>query len=372
MAGIYIHIPFCKKICYYCDFYKSRDTDRKDDFLKALLQEIIRRREEGEKEIFSTVYFGGGTPSVLLPKEVEEILGALYKYYNMSDGPEITFEANPEDIDLHYAENLLKAGVNRISIGCQSFRDSDLQLMNRRHNAGKAKKAIEEAATAGFGNISADLIYGIPKLTVKAWEQNLGTLLKLPVQHLSAYLLTFEKGTVFGKWLEKGKIVPPPEEHVVEQYKLLVSMTREKGFVHYEISNFGREGFFSRHNLLYWKGEKYLGFGPSAHSYDRRERKWNVSDLKRYLLQKEVVDGREILSEADHYNDYILTSLRTLWGVDRAYLEEHFSSAMTANFLRSIAKWISSSHVKEEGGSFILTDKGILVSDTILADCMIA
>ena len=371
MPGIYIHIPFCKKICYYCDFFKSRDLDRKESFLKALQKELTERAGEGSDETFQTVYFGGGTPSVLSPGEVEELLEAVYKNYRISEEAEITFEANPEDVEVQYARELLKAGINRISIGCQSFLERDLQLMNRRHNAEGSLQAVLTAAEAGFRNISIDLIYGLPQLTQEEWENELERALALPVQHLSAYLLTFEKGTVFGKWLEKGKIHIPPEESIVEQYNALIRMTKGKGFVHYEISNFGKEGFFSRHNMLYWSREKYLGFGPSAHSYDLRERKWNVSDLKKYVRQKEWVAGREKLSDNDHFNDYLLTSLRTIRGADRQYMEKTFGPEMTGSFLRSVAGWIATGHITEDNGKYRLTDKGILVSDTIISDCMI-
>ncbi len=372
MAGIYLHIPFCKKICYYCDFYRSRDLSMKGSFLEALLKEIGMREREGEEEVFETVYFGGGTPSVLSAGEVEKILQALHDHYRIAAQAEITFEANPEDLDRPYATGLLGAGVNRISIGCQSFRDSDLQLMNRRHDAATAVKAVEEAASAGFTNISVDLIYGLPQLTPEEWKKNITRALQLPVKHLSAYLLTFEAGTVFGKWLKTGKIMPPAEETVIAQYRDLVERTREKGFIHYEISNFGEEGFFSQHNLLYWSRKKYLGFGPSAHSYDLQTRQWNVSDLKRYI---ECAGGdgcreKEVLHIKEQYNDYVLTALRTMWGVEREVLKRDFPGEMETLFLRSVQKWIVTDHVREKEGKYILTDKGILVSDTIISECM--
>ena len=323
MAGIYLHIPFCKKICYYCDFYRSRDLSLKGPFLEALKKEMRMRSREGEGELFETVYFGGGTPSVLSAGEVGKILQTLRQYFNIDGQAEITFEANPEDIDRQYAADLRRTGVNRISIGCQSFRDGDLQLMHRRHDAGRAVKAVEDAAAAGFDNISVDLIYGIPQLAPEEWKNNLFTALQLPVNHLSAYLLTFEEGTVFGQWLKKGKIQLPAEETVIEQYRDLVEITREKGFIHYEISNFGKKGFFSKHNLLYWSRKKYLGFGPSAHSYDLRTRQWNVSDLKKYTgcAGGDGCREKEVLNLKDRYNDYVLTSLRTMWGAEREFIK---------------------------------------------------
>jgi len=372
MAGIYLHIPFCKKICYYCDFYRSRDLSLKGPFLEALKKEISMRATEGEGELFETVYFGGGTPSVLSAGEVEKILQALQKHFRIAGQAEITFEANPEDVDRQYAADLRRTGVNRISIGCQSFRDGDLQLMHRRHDAGRAVKAVEDAAAAGFDNISVDLIYGIPQLAPEEWKNNLFTALQLPVNHLSAYLLTFEEGTVFGQWLKKGKIQPPAEETVIEQYRDLVEITREKGFVHYEISNFGKKGFFSKHNLLYWSREKYLGFGPSAHSYDLRTRQWNVSDLKKYTgcAGGDGCREKEVLNLKDRYNDYVLTSLRTMWGAEREFIRRNFSRELETLFLRSVRKWIETGHVLEKEGKYVLTDAGILVSDTIISDCM--
>lgn len=374
MAGIYIHIPFCRKICYYCDFYKSRDMSLLEPFLKALHKEIILRNRKEKDEPVETIYFGGGTPSVLHPGKVAEILEVLRGRFNIDPHAEITLEANPEDLDGSYAAGLLEGGVNRLSIGCQSFRDEDLRLMNRRHTTQKAAESVLTAARAGFENISVDLIYGIPEMTMEAWRKNLTAALDLPLQHISAYLLTFEERTVFGKWLEKGKLRVPPEETILEQYRLLIEMTRKKGFIHYEISNFGKENFFSRHNLLYWSRKKYLGFGPSAHSYDLQKRRWNVSDVRDYIRcieEERSCFEEEILTTKEHYNDYVLTALRTQWGVRKSFLRKEFSPEVNRFFTEAITTWIITGHVTEEEDAYRLTDKGILVSDTIISDCMI-
>ena len=230
------------------------------------------------------------------------------------------------------------------------------------------------AARAGFENISVDLIYGIPEMIMEAWRKNLTAALDLPLQHISAYLLTFEERTVFGKWLEKGKLRVPPEETILEQYRLLIEMTRKKGFIHYEISNFGKENFFSRHNLLYWSRKKYLGFGPSAHSYDLQKRRWNVSDVRDYIRcieEERSCFEEEILTTKEHYNDYVLTALRTQWGVRKSFLRKEFSPEVNRFFTEAITTWIITGHVTEEEDAYRLTDKGILVSDTIISDCMI-
>jgi oxygen-independent coproporphyrinogen-3 oxidase len=345
-----------------------------DHFLIALHKEIKVRNREGQDGRVETIYFGGGTPSVLPPAKIAEILRYLHDQFNIDPHAEITLEANPEDLDKDFATGLLEAGVNRLSIGCQSFRNEDLRLMNRRHDARKAAESVLTAAGAGFKNISIDLIYGIPDMTTEMWGKNLMVALDLPIQHISAYLLTFEERTVFGKWLEKEKIRVPPEEKILKQYRVLIEMTRKKRFIHYEISNFGKEGFFSKHNLLYWSRKRYLGFGPSAHSYNLQKRRWNVSDVKEYIRcieEEHSCFEEEILTTKEQYNDYVLTALRTQWGVRKSFLRKEFSPEVNLFFRDAIASWTKTGHVTEEADTFRLTDKGILVSDTIISDCMI-
>ncbi|MCD6202041.1 MAG: radical SAM family heme chaperone HemW [Bacteroidales bacterium] len=373
MAGIYIHIPFCRKICYYCDFYKSRSLSRKRDFLKALLKEITLRKNYLLDEQIETVYFGGGTPSVLSAVEAGILLDTLAGKFSFSAATEITFECNPEDLTESYLTDLGKAGINRLSIGCQSFYDKHLQMMNRRHDAKKAKESVLLAEKTGFENISMDLIYGLPEMTPGEWENNLSVALSLPVQHLSAYILTIEEKTVFYKWQQKGKINLPKDGDVINQYNLLVEKTKAEGMVHYEISNFGRENYFSRHNLLYWQGKKYLGLGPAAHSYDRVSRQWNVADLDKYIdgiRNGEPCFEKEMPDKKMQFDEYILTTMRTMWGADIYWLKTHFPSGITQSFEETMKKWIQSGHVREQDGHFILTDEGILLSDRILSECM--
>ncbi len=372
-AGIYLHIPFCRKICHYCDFYKSRRLEWKPAFLLTLEREIAHRAPDWEGTEFTTVYFGGGTPSVLSAKEVAGILVVLQRHFSIVRNAEVTFEANPDDLSSGFLRDLRRAGVNRISIGVQALRNPLLRMMNRRHDAKAAGRAVKMAAEAGYTNISVDLIYGIPNLTVEEWEEELEEVLALPVQHLSAYLLTFEKGTVFGRWVERGKIVPPAEEIVVEQFHRLRKVTNEKGLLHYEISNFGKEGFFSRHNLLYWRGNPYVGLGPSAHSYNGKVRRWNLSDVQGYVKSgpREVPHEEEILSIEDRFNDRILTSLRTMWGIDLQQLAGEFPSSMIKGAEKALEKWLRTGHVEREGERYRLTEEGYLLSDRVISDCMV-
>jgi len=347
----------------------------KEDFLKALKKEIILQRNYLEKEPVETIYFGGGTPSVLSVDETRLIIDLIAAKYSLSGYPEITFEANPEDLNRKYLSGLRDAGVNRLSIGCQSFSDRDLVLMNRRHNAYTSVMAVNLADEAGFENISVDLIYGIPGMSLDDWEKNLETALYLPVKHLSAYILTIEKGTVFAKWVSGGKITMPDDNLVVQQYYLLVDKTDINGFIHYEISNFAKRGFFSKHNILYWGKGKYLGLGPSAHSYNGETRQWNNSDLKNYIAKIDKDDipfKRESLTLEKKYNEYILTSLRTMWGIDTVYMKKTFTEKVISYFMSTCEKWLQSGYMKETQGHIVLTDPGILLSDTIMSECVLA
>lgn len=375
MAGIYIHIPFCKKICYYCDFYKTGNLSLKEDFLEALKKEIILQGNYLEKEPVETIYFGGGTPSVLSVDETGLIIDLIAAKYSLSRDPEITFEANPEDLNRKYLSGLRDTGVNRLSIGCQSFSDRDLVLMNRRHNAYTSAISVSLADEAGFENISVDLIYGIPGMSLDDWGKNLETALHLPIKHLSAYILTVEKGTIFAKWVSDGKITMPDDNLVVQQYYLLVDKMNINGLIHYEISNFAKKGFFSKHNILYWKKRKYLGLGPSAHSYNGETRQWNDNDLKNYIAkinQDDIPFKRESLTLEKKYNEYILTSLRTMWGIDTVYMKKTFPEKVISYFMSACEKWLQSGYMKKTQGHIVLTDPGILLSDTIMSECVLA
>lgn len=316
MAGIYIHIPFCRQKCYYCDFYKTVNTTLKPKFLQSLKAEAKVRKNYLGNEAVETIYFGGGTPSVLEAGELADILKHLKELFEVQENAEITFEANPDDLIPAYLEAIKQAGINRLSVGIQALQNRHLQKMNRRHDASQAIEAIHNAAKIGFNNISVDLIYGLPGLTESEWEDSLNQVFDLPVQHLSAYHLTYHEGTAFYTWLKKGTLRELSETESVKQFEILIDKAASAGFEQYEISNFARKELYSQHNTSYWQGKKYLGLGPSAHSFDQQSRRWNTSHVESYI--KAIDNGlafseEEILSEKDRYNEYILTRIRTKW-----------------------------------------------------------
>lgn len=369
MAGIYIHIPFCKTKCHYCDFYKSTDFASRPDFISALLLEIEGRCKELQVELIESIYFGGGTPSVLKVSEIRDILAHIFRHYQVSPQAEITMECNPDDLSEAFLSELKNSVVNRLSIGTQSFFDRDLKSMNRRHNGNQAVNAVKKAQAAGFGNISIDLIYGLPEQTLEEWRANVEKAISLDVQHISAYHLTYHEGTVFYDYLKTGKIKELPDDLSFEQFKLLKSELEKADFEHYEISNFARSGLYSRHNKAYWERKSYLGFGPSAHSFDLKTRRWNVSSLRKYLQAFEQGKNyweNEVLSTQDMYNDYVITSLRTMWGISDAYLEEQFSGVFHQHFQQEAKSYIQSNHLKIEDGSYKLSAEGLFISDKIM------
>ncbi|WP_299578470.1 radical SAM family heme chaperone HemW [uncultured Sunxiuqinia sp.] len=371
MAGIYIHIPFCKTKCHYCDFYKSTDFGAKTDFLGALKQEIAERKNELQNEAIASIYFGGGTPSVLKIEEINDILTLVGEHYQLAEDVEITLEANPDDLSEAFLEGLKTTIINRLSIGTQSFNDHDLKSMNRRHNSRQALTSIRAAQEAGFQNISIDLIYGLPNQTLADWEANIDQALALNVQHISAYHLTYHEGTVFYDYLKKGKIKELPDELSLEQFKHLLSRLEEAGFEQYEISNFARNAAYSRHNKAYWERKKYLGFGPSAHSFDHQSRRWNVSSLRKYLQameQKLPYWETEILSEQDQYNDYMITSLRTKWGISTEYLTQNFAAKYVQHFQKEAEKYVASKHLSCENKVYKLSVEGLFISDKIMEE----
>jgi len=373
MAGIYVHIPFCRQKCYYCDFYKTVNTSLTDKFILALQGEIAHRKNYLENESVDTIYFGGGTPSVLSEIEITGILNFLGVHFNVSPTVEITFEANPDDLSIEYLNGIYNAGVHRLSIGIQSFQNEILKKMNRRHDSNQAVEAVENAVKAGFNDISVDLIYGLPGLTRKQWEADLKQVFKLPVQHISAYHLTFHKGTPFYTWLKKGTLKALKETESVLQFQVLIQMAKENGFEQYEISNFAKHGKYSKHNSSYWKGLKYLGLGPSAHSFNGISRSWNVSHIESYI--KAIKDGlpfseEEILSENNKYNEFVLTRIRTIWGVSTDDLIKQFGSEKARYFQQNIDKYINSGLVKLDNGIYNLTENGMFVSDEIMANLM--
>ena len=371
MAGIYIHIPFCKTKCHYCDFYKSTDFGAKTDFLSALKTELKQRRNELHGENITSIYFGGGTPSVLKIEEINDLLNLIEADYRLVDDIEITLEANPDDLTTSFLHGLQTTCINRLSIGTQSFNDQDLKSMNRRHNSRQALDSIEAAQQAGIRNISIDLIYGLPNQTLADWEANVEQAIALDVQHISAYHLTYHEGTVFYDYLKRGKIKELPDELSLGQFKLLLQLLEKAGFEQYEISNFARNELYSRHNKAYWERKKYLGFGPSAHSFDHKTRRWNVSSLRKYLHaveEKASFWETEILSEQDQYNDYLITSLRTKWGISEAYLKENFDPKYYRFFQGEAEKYLSSKHLRYDGDVYRLSTEGLFISDKIMEE----
>ena len=373
MAGIYIHIPFCRRKCYYCDFYKTVNTSLKPKFIGALKTEIVQRKSYLENEPVETIYFGGGTPSVLSNNEIAEILKTLHDNFVIAHTLEITFEVNPDDLSKEYLHEIYQSGINRLSIGIQSFNDDILKKMNRRHDAVQAVEAVENAAKTGFNDISVDLIYGLPGLTINQWKSDLKKVFELPVQHLSAYHLTYHEGTAFYTWLKKGTLRELSEAESVSQFQALIEMAKEKGFEQYEISNFAKDRKYSKHNSAYWLGVKYLGLGPSAHSFNGFSRRWNIASAESYIKAMESglsCSEEEILSENNRYNEYILTRIRTVWGVSIEELKSRFGSEKEEWFLKNIEKYRVTGLVKQQNHIYSLTEKGMFVSDDILTNLM--
>lgn len=371
MAGIYLHIPFCKRKCHYCNFFSVATVKWKDGFLAALGKEIISRKDYLQGEVVNTIYFGGGTPSLLKAGEINSILHLIFQNYPVSPEVEITLEANPDDLSENYARELKNTAVNRLSIGVQSFFDDDLQYLNRVHSADQAKRSIENAQAAGFSNLTIDLIYGIPTLTEEKWQNNLKTFFSLGIPHLSAYSLTVEKKTPLDVLIRRGKYTAPDEQQSIGHFKTLLEEARRHQFIHYEISNFSRAGFYSKHNSLYWLGGNYLGLGPSAHSYNGRSRQWNISGIKSYIDQEDprsIVEEEEELTLVQRYNEYVMTSLRTIWGCDADHIGNVFGNNYRAYFIDQASKFIESQDLQSEGPKFTLTDQGKLFADGISAD----
>ncbi|MFO7613824.1 MAG: radical SAM family heme chaperone HemW [Bacteroidales bacterium] len=375
MAGIYIHIPFCRQKCHYCNFFSVATKRGRDTFTDALLREAEMQRGYLAGEKIETIYFGGGTPSLLQTEDLSRIFDVIYSLFPVDNEAEITLEANPDDLTEEKAREWKDTPVNRLSIGVQSFFDDDLAYLNRVHNAGQARQSIEIARKAGFENLTIDLIYGIPTLTEKKWRQNLELFFFLNIPHLSAYALTVEEKTPLWTLIRKGKYVPVDEVQSVSHFRALLEMAAKKGFVHYEISNFSLPGHYSRHNSLYWLGGHYLGLGPSAHSYNGVSRQWNVSRLDGYLRlsgHQTVVEEKEILTPEQRYNEYVMTSLRTVWGCDTDHIRHVFGEARRDFFLENARPFTERNHLYREGNRFFLTAEGKLFADGIAAELFIA
>ncbi|MGS2737668.1 radical SAM family heme chaperone HemW [Sinomicrobium sp. M5D2P17] len=370
MGAIYIHIPFCKQACHYCDFHFSTSTGKKAEMLLALQKELELRKEEFRDEVVETIYFGGGTPSLLSVDELHRIIEAVYANYTVDENPEITLEANPDDLSQDKIIGLGSSPVNRLSIGVQSFFDRDLQWMNRAHNGGEAHKCLS-AAREYFDNITIDLIYGIPGMDHTRWRENLDRALEYDIPHISAYALTVEPKTALDKFIRSGKASAPDETHAGEQFTILMDVLRDKGFVHYELSNFGKEGYFSRNNTSYWLGKKYLGIGPSAHSYDGKSRSWNVANNALYLKslsRGELPQETEVLTTTDRYNEYIMTGLRTIWGVSLKRLAEDFGTKYHDYLLKQTTKYLDNGLLDIREEVLRTTAKGKFLTDGIASD----
>jgi oxygen-independent coproporphyrinogen-3 oxidase len=370
MSGIYIHIPFCKQACHYCDFHFSTSMKKKEEMVLAIAKEIQMRKSEFVNEEVGTIYFGGGTPSVLTSEEINFLIAEVYKNYSVSENPEITLEANPDDLSSERIIELSKSKINRLSIGIQSFFEEDLQLMNRAHNSAEAKKCLEEA-TKYFDNISLDLIYGIPGMSNEKWKKNIETALSFGIPHISSYALTVEPKTALNKLIQTGKIAAPKDDVAQEHFAILVDMLEAKGFIHYELSNFGTANYFSKNNSAYWLGKKYIGVGPSAHSYDGVSRSWNVSNNSLYLksIQEDKLPNEiEILSTADRYNEYIMTGLRTIWGVSLDRIETEFGEKYLDYLMQNARKYLDDEKLILEDNVLRTTKKGKFFSDGIASD----
>ncbi|MDJ0366762.1 radical SAM family heme chaperone HemW [Hymenobacter sp. H14-R3] len=378
MPGLYLHIPFCKQACHYCDFHFSTSLGLKGQFVEALIREMALRRTYLPEPTapLETIYFGGGTPSLLTAAELRRIFEAIALNFNVSPQAEITLEANPDDLSPAKLAELVASPINRLSIGLQSFHEPHLRLMNRAHSAAESGQAVRAAQAAGFENISVDLIYGIPAPSHAVWEQDLARLFELNVPHVSAYALTIEPDTAFGRRLQKGTFVAPPDEFVAQQFELLLSQLRLKGYEQYEISNFCQPGRESRHNANYWRGVPYLGLGPSAHSFDGRSRQYAVANNPQYvaavLERGEVPATVEQLSPLDQANEYLLTTLRTSRGCDLAYLRNELNMNLLADKADYLQSLVAQSMATLESDVLRLTDAGKLLADHITLELFAA
>ena len=373
MAGIYIHIPFCKSFCGYCDFYSITDNSLMDDLVQSVIREASLRSSYLEGETVETLYFGGGTPSLLGPAATARLISELKRNFPISDDPEITFEVNPDDVYEGMFGELKKAGINRISLGVQSWDDKRLRYLGRRHDSAQSARALEMVFREGIKNVSVDLIYGVPGMTTADLKADLEKTFTFPVTHLSAYHLTVEEGTRFGRMKKAGKLKETDEEISASMFSLLGRICGEHGFMHYEISNFAREGYISRHNSSYWKQVAYLGFGPSAHSFDGRSRQWNVSDVRKYIKaisNGEIPCEREDLDRITVFNEYVMTSLRTMWGIDLTHVEEFYDKELHDYLVNLSGKYIRYGLMKREKNTLVLTDQGRMISDNIIAELL--
>ena len=371
MAGLYIHVPFCKTRCVYCDFFTQTQLQYKDVYIRAVVRELEIRKDYVEGEAIETIYLGGGTPSLLQPDDFELIFNAINCFYTLSPNPEITLEANPDDMTPIYVAALRQLPFNRISMGVQSFHENDLRLLNRRHTAQQALNAVLCCQNVGYSNLNIDLIYGLPGQSLQRWEENLNEALRLHIPHLSAYYLTYEEGTDLHRQLQTGAIEPVCEETGVQIFNMLIDKLEAAGYLHYEISNFCKPDCFSQHNTAYWRDRKYIGIGAAAHSYNHNSRQWNVSSLSDYIegitntipnIEKEFIDERT------RYNDYILTHLRTMWGIQLPIFYEIFDRERCDYLLRQSNFFLHNGMMEKDKENLKITRKGLLLTDGIVRE----
>ncbi|KAA0126706.1 radical SAM family heme chaperone HemW [Chryseobacterium sp. SN22] len=372
---IYIHIPFCKQKCSYCNFHFSTSLNFKDNMLAAMKKEIFLRKNELQNKSLQSLYFGGGTPSILSADEIKSLIDEVMKHFSFEKDIEVTLEANPDDLDKNFLKGLSGSPVNRLSIGTQSFFEADLKLMNRAHTANEAEDSIKRAQDFGFENLSIDLIYGSPTSNLEIWKENLHKTIALEVPHISSYALTVEPKTALDNWISKGKVVSPKEEEQNREFYYLSDFLKDHGFEHYEVSNFAKPGFYSRHNSSYWKYKEYLGIGPSAHSYNGVDiRSWNVANNPQYIKKLDaglLAKEEEILSREDQFNEMIMIGLRTIWGVDLGSLQAKFDDRILEHFQREIKQKLGEEILVIENNHLKIPEKHWFMADGIASDLFI-
>ena len=371
MAGIYIHIPYCKQRCTYCDFHFSTNTKNVAEMIDSMELEIDSKINFLKKKEIETIYIGGGTPSYINSKYIKTLLSKIFSSYKISEDAEVTIELNPDDITKEKILELKDIGINRLSIGVQSFCDNDLKFMNRRHNAKQAYESIIIAKENGIKNITIDLIYGSPLLTNENWKKNILKIQELDLCHFSAYALTVEPKTKLNYLIKSKKIKPLSDKKIEEQFKILQKTSEELGFLHYEISSFCKQEQYSKHNTSYWNGKGYIGIGPSAHSFDGKKRQWNIRHNAAYISKvknKKKYFETEEIGLVDKYNEYIMTSLRTIWGIDYDFVLNNFNESINLNFKKMIKKWDDDGFIICRNGNFTLSKNGMLIADAIASD----
>lgn len=374
MAGIYIHVPFCRKACYYCDFHFSTSLSSIQSYTNAVCDELKLRQPYLHNKTIETIYLGGGTPSVLDVDQLSLIFDTIRTHFAVENSPEITIEVNPEDVNEQRLEQYLLMGINRLSMGIQTFNDVILKKLNRHHTVQQALNAVQVAHKTGFKNITIDLMYGLPEQTMEVWKQDVAKALDLPVVHISAYSLTIEPNTVFGRWVKKGRMRITDELLTANQLEYFYKMAESHGYIWYEISNFGKPGYFSRHNTHYWKNISYLGVGPSAHSYNGTSRQWNVANNAQYIkaLQQHTVPCTvETLTDTMRVNEALLTGLRTMWGIDWSHISQNYGHVVPPNFYQKIKKFEQQKLLTYQNQQIILTHSGRFMADYITSELFI-